>query len=151
MLDAPLPRPDAWLIAVAIVMTSGCARVNPGETVGDSVLRHQLERQGNGLIRLVSFTKTGGQRSSYLGVTTYTMAYGAQIEFLKDACYGGGISALDYVPPRYDRSGRPASDALPAACFRNHVSRGERREVTGSLPFEQVAKGRWRGPDGQTY
>ncbi|OYV63887.1 MAG: hypothetical protein B7Z72_14130, partial [Gemmatimonadetes bacterium 21-71-4] len=112
---------------------------------------NQLQRQGNGLIRLVSFATTGGQRSGLLGVTTYTMEYDAQIEFLRDACYGGGLSARAYVPPRYDRSGRPALDAAAAACFRIHVSKGERREVTGFLPFEQVAKGRWRGPDGLIY
>ncbi len=151
MPEAPLSRSGPWLIAVAILLTSACARGNPDETVGGSVLRHQLERQGDGLIRLVSFTKTGGQRSGFVAVTTYTMAYSAQIEFLGDACYGGGLSAREYVPPRYDRSGRPASDASAAACFSVHVSKGERREVTGFLPFEQVAEGRWRGPDGQLY
>jgi hypothetical protein len=149
MVEAP--RSDSWLIAVAILMTSACARVNPSATAGDSVLRHQLEQQGNGLIRLVSFTKTGGQRSGFLGVTTYMMQYSARIEFLKDACYGGGLSARDFVPPRYDRSGRPASDDVATACFRVHVSKGERREVTGFLPFERTVKGGWRGPDARLY
>ncbi len=151
MPHALLARRYAWLAAVLILVTSGCARVNPGEADGDRVLLNQLQRQGDGLIRLVSFTKTGGQRSGFLGVTTYTMQYSAQIEFLADACYGGGLSARVYVPPRYDRSGRPASDAATAACFRIHVAKGERREVTGFLPFERVGQGRWRGPDGLLY
>jgi hypothetical protein len=150
-VEVPLPRQRAWLVAAAVFVTSACARAEPRETDGSSVLRHELERQATGVIRLVRFTETGGQRSAFLGVTTYMMGYDAQIEFLRDACYGGGLSARDFVPPRYDRSGLPASDGAAAACFRVHVSKGERREVTGSLPFEKTQKGGWRGPDGQIY
>jgi hypothetical protein len=151
MPEATRSRPDAWLIVAAILMTSACARANPGDAAGDSVLRHQVERQGPDLIRLVRFTRLGGQRSAFLGVTTYTMEYKAQIEFLKDACYGGGLSARPYVAPRYDGSGRPAPEDAAAACHRIHVSRGERRDVTGSLPFEKLREGGWRGPDERVY
>ena len=151
MRAVPLPRPRNWLVAAAILTTSACGRTAPNATDGTSVLRHQIEPEGNGLVRLVGFTKTGGQRSTLLGVTWYTMEYSAQIEFLGDACYGGGLSAHDYVPPRYDRSGLPASDDGAAACHRVHVSKGERREVTGSLPFEKTRGGGWRGPEGRLY
>ncbi len=151
MGTARRPRSRAWVIASLCLAASACERTAPGAADGDRVLQRQLAAQGDGLVRLVSFAKTGGQRSTMLGVTWYTMQYGAEIEFLKDACYGGGLSARGYVPPRYDRSGLPASDDAPDACHQVRVSRGERREVTGSLSFEKLREGRWRGPDGRLY
>ena len=145
-------RTCGWALSVALsaAVIGSCAPPNPTEEDGSRVVRHQVATEGKGLVRLVSFKRTGGQRSAFLGVTTYTMAYQAQIEFVKDACYGGGLSARDYVAPRYDPSGLPASEEV-AACFRTHVAKGERREVAGSLPFEKTQHGEWRGPDGRLY
>jgi hypothetical protein len=141
----------ALSIALSAAMIGSCVPANPTEADGSRVVRHQVAQEGKGLARLASFKKTGGQRSAFLGVTTYTMEYSAQIEFLKDACYGGGLSARDYLPPHYDRSGLPASEEIAAACFRIHVLKGERREVTGTLPFEKTQHGGWRGADGRLY
>ena len=151
MSAGTFPRPRACLVACLILAVPACQRNAPDESDGSRVLRHQLAAQGDDLIRLIAFTKTGGQRSTLLGVSWYTMQFGAQIEFLSEACYGGGLSARPYVAPRFDRSGLPASDDSAAACHRIHVSKGERREVTGSLPFELVRGGRWRGPDLRLY
>lgn len=141
----------ACLFALGVLVAGGCSPGNPRDADGASVLRHQVESQGRGLIRLVGFRKTSGRRSALLGVTMYTMDFSAEIEFLKDACYGGGLSAHAYLPPRYDRSGLPVSEDSAGSCFRVHVSKGEHREVTGSLPFEGIKNGGWRGPDGRLY
>ncbi len=143
-------RLGAGLLAAAVLASSACSAPAPADAQGAGAVRHEIENQGNGLIQLVRFTRTGGRTVAFLGVTSYVMDYSADIAFLNDACYGGGLSAHPYLPPRYDRSGMPARDA-PGACFRVHVSRGEHREVTGTLPFERTAAGAWRGPDGRMY
>ncbi len=141
----------ARLAAAVSVLVCACRSAEPRASDGAQVLRDEIEAQAKGMVRLSGFAQTGAHRSTMLGVSWYTMDYTAQIAFLKDACYGGGVSAREYVTPRYDPSGFPAADDPSAACHRVRVAVGERRDVTGSLMFEKLRAGRWRGPDGRIY
>ncbi len=139
------------LAAALSVLACACGRAGPDARDGAQVLRHEIEAQARDIVQLAGFAQTGERRSMMLGVSWYTMDYAAQIAFLKDACYGGGVSAREYVTPRYDPSGFPAADDPGAACHRVRVAKGERRDVTGSLMFEKLRAGGWRGPDGRIY
>ncbi len=152
MTSGRSPRPSRARLAAALsVLACACARAGPDASDGAQVLRHEIEGQAKDLVQLAGFSQTGARRSTMLGVSWYTMDYTAQIAFLKDACYGGGVSARVYVPPRYDPSGFPAADDPSAACHRVRVAKGERKDVTGSLMFEKLRAGGWRGPDGRIY
>ncbi len=145
------PRLSPWLLAAAVAAGSGCARAHPDAADAERVLGREVGQEGHGLVRLVRFRATGRQRSTLLGATLVTLRYDAEIQFLGDACYGGGLSAHAYRPPRYDAAGLPAAGSSLDDCTRVHVMRGDQRDVVGVLVFESLGRGRWRGPDGQLY
>ena len=144
-------RLSPWLLAAAVATAGGCTRSHPDIADAERVLTHEVGREGSGLVRLVRVRATGRQVSTLLGARLVTLRYDAEIQFLGDACYGGGLSARAYRPPRYDEAGLPAAGSSLDDCTRVHVMRGDRREVAGMLVFESLGRGRWRGPDGQLY
>jgi hypothetical protein len=115
-----------------------------------------LKEHGNGLIKLVRFTKTNGQAGEMMGVKVYEMDYEAEIEFLGDCQWGRknvGFNdrVVTWAKPDDRRQRRDFWSKWAEAWEGGKpAKKGERAVVTGKLFFERTEKG-WRGRDGQIY
>jgi hypothetical protein len=109
----------------------------PSESFGKQILDSEIQRQSQGLLRLVSFEKMNGMEINPAGVKAYMLEFKSVIEF-QDNCMWSGTF-------------RTAGDGiLSLTVQRGHVDgigakkrKGDRVNFTDSLGFQKTERG-WR-------
>jgi hypothetical protein len=109
----------------------------PSESFGKQIIESEMQRQSQGLLRLVSFEKVNGMEINPAGVKTYMLEFKSVIEF-QDNCMWSGTF-------------RTAGDGiLSLTVQRGHVDgigakkrKGDRVTFTDSLGFQKTERG-WR-------
>lgn len=130
----------ANLLAVILLLTLlGCSS-GPSSSAAEEFVREKINKESEGKIKLVSFSKTNGQEAAPMGIPSYKLHYEAEIEFLDDCRWGTedssgwrgdfevfpvGVVTLSYPPFR-------------------EATKGSRTKVRGSVIFEKTEAG-WRG------
>ena len=95
-------------LAVALVLTvTGCSGT-PSESDGRAKLENQIQQQSNGLISLVSFSKTDGVMHEMMGIKEYEMSYSAEVEFVDNCMWRGGNSLMGWDGTFFAKPGQPA-------------------------------------------
>lgn len=124
----------AWLL-------SGRA---PSESSGRAALELKIQRESNGLIRLVAFHKTDGILKDVMGQKLYELHYAAEIKFLDNCYWGSGSSIMgwqgDYTA---DRKTGPStmSSLMEGLGHYKDGTKGQRERVTASLYFQKTEAG----------
>jgi hypothetical protein len=130
----------------------GARSDTPSEPSVRAGFERELQEHGNGLIRLVRFTKTNGQAGEMMGVKFYQMEYEAEIEALGPCIWGQktvGFSdrLVVWARPRAEDERASWAEAFEGAKI---GKKGERAVIKRRLRFEKTERG-WRGQDGQIY
>jgi len=108
------------VVACIVLALAGCSD-RPSESEARGKLEDQIKQQSNGLIKLISFSKTDAAMHEMMGVKGYEMFYAAEIEFVENCIWSGGN---DLVP--WDGT------------FNATLNQGS---VTGALSFSATAQG----------
>jgi hypothetical protein len=120
-----------WTPFVALWLAA-CSSSTPSPTDGRRVVEAQIGQQSNGLIKLVSFEKTNGQETDFMGAKGYIMDYKAEIEFLDTCVWGtGGFGGGDFVAAR----------SSPMMFGVQKMQKGQRTTVSGKLGFRKTERG----------
>lgn len=112
------------------------------------MLRHKIEKQSKGLIKLVDFKKTNAQDAEVLGVKLHAIEYQAEIEFLRDCYWGGPFGGLEQGFEVI--TGEPGPFNAWMYMGKKKGRQGERETITETLRFQKTEKG-WKGEDGKVY
>jgi hypothetical protein len=139
-----LPLAFAVMAGLSIQSCGGLSNA-PSESTARAAFEQQLHEHGNGLVRLVGFTKTNGVVREAGGVETYEMDFTAEVEFIEDADWRWKkvrndrlvLSAIPHNPR--DFVGRSAFGMKSA-------KKGERVGFAHTMKFERTEKG-WRDED----
>jgi hypothetical protein len=125
----------------------GCSS-GPSSSEAEEFVRGKIDKQSQGRIKLVSFSKTNGLEATPNGVRTYQLDYEADIEFADDCRWGtqdafghwrGDFSVFPHDPPP-DYGYGPMPVLYPP--FRE-ATKGSRTKVQGSVIFQKTEAG-WR-------
>jgi hypothetical protein len=131
------------LAVAALCFLVGCSGP-PSASAGRAALEQKIQRQSNGLIRLVSFQKTDGVEQELMGMKLYQMKYTATIEFT-DNCYWGDGNGLigwqgGFTADRPSGGGATAS-FLDTSMHYKAGSKGQQEQVSGTLTFQKTENG----------
>ena len=119
----------ALCIAILLAACSGSGSI-PSESDGRSALEQKIQKQSNGLIRLISFQKTNGIEQDIFGMKQYRLEYTAEIEILGDCAWVGNDGIVGWDGRFNTNRGKSRS-------------KGERHKVSAYLEFEKAENG-WR-------
>jgi hypothetical protein len=130
------------LAAIVLLLLLGCSS-GPSSSAAEEFLREKINKESEGRIKLVSFSKTNGQEAAPMGIPSYKLDYEAEIEFLDD-CRWGTASGSNwrgdfYVFPAEQGPGYFGGLYPP---FRQ-ATKGSRTKVLGSVIFQKTEAG-WR-------
>jgi hypothetical protein len=136
--------PNVVFLAVIFLLPLLACSSAPSSSAAEEFLREKINRESQGRIKLVSFTKTNGQESTPQGIPTYKLDYEAEIEFLDDCRWG---TTQDFIGWRGDFHVFPPEEGPGFFAglyppFRK-AAKGSRTKVTGSVMFQKTEAG-WR-------
>jgi hypothetical protein len=132
------------LLALAtLLFVVGCSGP-PSASDGRTALDQKIQRESNGLIRLVSFQKTDGVQQEVMGMKVYQMKYTATIEFT-DNCYWGNGSGLigwqgGFTADRPSGGGTLASLMDTSSHYKAGM-KGQQEQVSATLTFQKTENG----------
>jgi len=131
-------------LALPLLLLTACSST-PSASDAESVLRHKISKQSEGLIELVKFTKKNSQDAEVMGVKLHSIEFEAEIRFL-EKCYWGSPLEQSFEVQR----GEPGPFNMWMYMGKRKAEKGQRETITGTLRFEKTEKG-WRGEDGEIY
>lgn len=124
-----------------IALFVGCSDSQPSAGDGERFIRHIIDEQSEGIIKLVSFKKTNGQKGEERGVPFYFMVYQVKIEFTNDCKWltpdniNGARNFFGTIPPSAHNT---ISDHISEGKW---VKKGDRGEVNGKIIFTKTEQG----------
>lgn len=134
-------------IAVSAFTLAACSST-PSSSNAESVLRNNLDKQTQGIAKLVDFKKINAVESEVMGTKIYAVEFEATIEFLED-CYWRQRNPIMDLPQSgivVEREGGMFSQMFGM----KKATTGQRETITGTLRFQKTEKG-WKGEDGNIY
>lgn len=132
------------LLAVAAsLFLVGCSG-RPSASAGRAALEQKIQRESNGLIRLVSFQKTDGVEQEMMGMKVYQMKYAATIQFNDDCYWGDGNSMVGWQGGFY--ADRPVGGGATASLLNTSTHykmgrKGQQEQVSATLTFQKTENG----------
>lgn len=140
---------SAFIVYLACLV-SAFAADPPTENQGANALAATIRGQSNGLLRLVTFTKTNGQKSLVNGIELYTMETAVEVEANQDCALtgfmvGGGWDG-SFGALKAKKPGNPIDAFNPSGASygsNKQVARGTRLKFNVDLRFDLTERG-WR-------
>jgi hypothetical protein len=139
MMRRLFPITMNFFMVLSLLPLLGCSSA-PSSSVAEEFLRENINRESEGRIKLVSFSKINGQEAAPMGIPSYRLDYEAEIEFLDDCSWGtaGGDNRW-----RGDFTVFSVGEVtLSYPPFRK-ATKGSHTKVSGSVIFEKTEAG-WR-------
>jgi hypothetical protein len=153
--NGTLSKSVADLVAAGATMFAsgsgtGSSPTPPLPTEVEKYLATAAERESEGRVRLVSFSKVNGQDRHAFGIHHYSMEVVIEVEALQ-TCYFGPFAAVlgTWQGHFYTTVGEPnALDAFGPEYFgRKRVIKGQRLKFAAEIEFVSTEKG-WKAPNG---
>jgi hypothetical protein len=142
----------APLSAATFLLAMAACSSGPPSSAAEEFLRAKIEKESQGRIKLVSFSKTNGQEATPMGIPSYKLDYEAEIEFLDDCRWGtkndlnGGWRGDFSVFPAEEGPGYFGGLHPP---FRK-AAKGSQTKVMGAVMFQKTEAG-WRPVEPPRY
>ncbi|MBV9657052.1 MAG: hypothetical protein JO295_02975 [Verrucomicrobia bacterium] len=130
------------LSVAATFILIGCSS-KPTESTARDLIQNMIQSQSNGLITLVSFTKTNGIS---LGDAEYRLEYSATIQFQDNCLYGSPWSSPSepFGAKKASQTDiQPRTDPNAAIVLGNIGRKGQSQVINGVMGFQKTENG-WR-------
>lgn len=125
-----------------------CSRF--GKPDGRDAVENAINKNSNGLIELVSYTKTNGIERDLFGSKAYVVEYQAEIQFTDDAAWTGGRNAFASLFAAVKEQGacQGRQDFAVSMCkmsmgfnYPVHTKKGQQFNVEGTVTYEMTDNG----------
>lgn len=131
------------LLTATMTLLAGCS-APPSQSDGQAVLEQKIQRESNGLIKLVSFHKEDGVAQEMNGVKTYKLKYSAVIQFTDDCLWGDGSPMMGWQGGY--KADRPSNMGAGMAIFdaSSHYKEGKKGQtenVTSWISWQKTENG----------
>ena len=124
--------------AIFLLALPGCSS-GPSSSAAEEFLREKINKESQGRIKLVSFSKTNGQEAAPMGIPSYILHYEAEIEFLDDCKWG----TADGSGWRGDFKVFSIGEVTFSYPPFQKATKGSHTKVKGYVTFEKTEAG-WR-------